>query len=116
LAIELDLRITFQRSAFEHEGAGCDHDPGEQRQKLLAVEHLAQGRTDQRADNTSHREHQGAAPLHDARVGVLQEVRGSVHGDGECARADGDVGVGHADHIDQQGNGENRTTAADDTE
>src|SRR5215831_3822862 len=58
-------------------------------------------------------EYGGAAPLHVAGSGVVSEVGGGVRRDGDGAGANRHVRVRYPNQIDEQGDGQNRAAASD---
>ena len=75
----------------QHQDADHDHQQAEQRQELLAVDHLAEGGADQRTADAGGAEGDGAGPADRRAPGMQAEARGSVQRHGERRRADGDV-------------------------
>ena len=92
------------------------HHQREQRQQLVPVQHLAEDRTEEGAEDAGGRERQRAGPHDSAAAGMIGEIDRRIGGDRDRAGADRDMRFGNADHIDHQRHRQDRAAAADEAE
>lgn len=100
----------------QHEKTDGDHKHAEQRKEIGTIERFAEHRAEQRACYASRGEHDGARPFHCAEPRVCGKTEGCVEGDGDSGRADGEMWRRHADKIDEERHGKDRTAATDQAE
>jgi hypothetical protein len=104
------------RPCLQHQHRDRQHHQREQRQQLLTVEHLAEQRAAEGADDAGRREGGRDRPDHGSAAGVVEQIDRGIGRHRDRARADRDMRLRHADHIDHQRNGEHRAATADQAE
>ena len=111
--VEPDIRLVAAAARPQHQKRDRDHQDTEAGQQLGAIHRLAEMRAQGGPGDAETRKGDGAGPFHISVAGVTQKIDDRIGGDGHRAGADGDVRRGDADHIDHQGNGQDRAAAAD---
>jgi hypothetical protein len=100
----------------EHIDADRDHDQPEQRKKLGSVKLLAETCSSERAGHAGCGEHDRTRPFYRAEPRMTYQSPCGVERDGHGRGADGDMGRGDADEIDEKRYGENRASSSDEPE
>ena len=83
---------------------------------MLAIHMSAKECAQNCTRNSRKGKHDSAWPFHRSRMRVRDEVGEGVDRHGQCAGADGNMGVPYTHHVNQQRQRQNRTTPAQQTE
>jgi len=82
----------------------------------LTLDEFSKCRTNGSANNTAKGKSHGTGPFDVAGTPMTEQVGKSICGDGQSARADGDVWVTDVNDVEEERHRENRTAAADQSE
>ncbi len=113
LPVHPDLRVALGFRLTQHRERDRGHGERKQEQEMLAVGGLGDGRARERAQEPDHGEGGRAGPFHFVLAPMADKADERADRHRRRRGPDGDMGVRHADGIDQQRRGQHRPAAAE---